>query len=75
VVAVKLARAEATDLKMTVRAPASVFPREQANVSARITASIDSLKVRKGYTVSAGQVLAVLQSRDIAAQELEARGG
>jgi multidrug efflux pump subunit AcrA (membrane-fusion protein) len=72
VVAVKVARAETADLALTVRAPATVFPREQANVSARITAPIAELRARKGDVVKAGQVLAVLENRDILAQRQEA---
>lgn len=73
IVTVKLARAEQTDLRISVRAPATVFAREQANVSARITAPIRELRARKGDIVSAGQVLAVLENRDIIAQRDEAR--
>lgn len=73
VVAVKVARAETADLKVTVRAPATLFPREQANVSARVTAPIRELRARKGDVVKAGQVLALLENRDIVAQRQEAQ--
>ncbi|MCL4403091.1 MAG: efflux RND transporter periplasmic adaptor subunit [Acidobacteria bacterium] len=73
VVAVKLARAERADLRISVRAPATVFAREQANVSSRMTAPIRQLKARKGDAVSAGEILAVLENRDVAAQREEAR--
>ncbi len=72
VVAVKVARAETADIKVTVRAPATLFPREQANVSARITAPISELRARKGDAVRAGQVLALLENRDVVAQRQEA---
>ena len=72
VVTVKIARAQAEDIKLTVQTPATIFPREQANISARITAPIRSLRVRKGDRVATGQVLAVLESRDIVAQCQEA---
>jgi HlyD family secretion protein len=73
VVAVKVARAESAEVRLTVTAPATVFPREQANISARITAHIRELRARKADTVAADQVLAVLESRDILAQRDEAR--
>jgi HlyD family secretion protein len=73
VVAVKLSRAEQADLRISVRAPATVFAREQANVSARLTSPIRQLRAKKGDSVSAGQVLAVLDNRDIEAQQEEAR--
>lgn len=73
VVAVKVARAETADLRISVRAPATLFPREQANISARVTAPIRQLRARKGDNVATGQVLAVLDNRDVAAQRDEAR--
>ena len=73
VVAVRVARAETADLKVTVRAPATLFPREQANVAARITAPIRELRARKGDVVKAGQVLALLENRDVLAQRQEAQ--
>jgi HlyD family secretion protein len=72
VVEVKVAKAELADVKMTVRAPAFVFAREQANIGARITAPIRKLLVRKGDNVAAGQVLAQLDNRDVLAQRAEA---
>jgi HlyD family secretion protein len=72
-VAVKVAKAEEATLRMTVTAPATVFPREQASVAARITAPIRELRVRKGDRVDAGQIVAVLEDRDILAQRDEAR--
>ena len=72
VVDVKVAKAEVADIKITVRAPASVFAREQANIGARLTAPIRKLLVRKGDSVTAGQVLAQLDNRDLLAQRAEA---
>lgn len=71
-VAVKTATAEVTDIPLTVRATASLFPREQANVAARTTAPIRSIAVRKGDTVGANQALATLENRDVAAAKQEA---
>jgi HlyD family secretion protein len=73
VVAVKVARARTADLPRLVTAPATIFPREQANVSARTTAPIRELKVHKGDSVKAGQALAVLENRDVTAQREEAQ--
>jgi multidrug efflux pump subunit AcrA (membrane-fusion protein) len=71
-VSVKVARAGIADVELTVQAPATIFPREQANISARITAPILQLKARKGDRIATGQVLAVLQSKDVEAQNAEA---
>ena len=71
-VTVKVTRAETADVQLTVQAPATIFPREQANISARTTAPILNLKVRKGDNIAAGQVLAMLESKDVEAQHAEA---
>jgi HlyD family secretion protein len=72
VVAVKVVAAEERDLEITVRAPATVYPREQANIAARLTAPIRELKVRKGDWVKANDVLVQLENRDLMAQRDEA---
>jgi HlyD family secretion protein len=72
-VAVKTAVAEVTDIQLVVKAPASLFPREQASISARVNAPIRSMTVKKGDTVAANQVLATLESRDVAATRQEAQ--
>ncbi len=73
VVEVQTAQAEIADLALTVRVPATIFPREQANIASRLTARIARLNARKGDRVAAGQVLAVLEDRDLIAQRDEAR--
>ena len=75
VVTVKVATAERGDVRLSVRAPATLFPRQQASVAARITAPIKELKARKGDVVAAGQVLALLEDRDVVAQRSEAQAG
>jgi HlyD family secretion protein len=72
VVAVKVARVETANVPLAVSAPATVYPREQANIAARITAPIRELRARKGDNVAAGQVLAALENRDLLAQRAEA---
>lgn len=71
-VAVKVAKAEMADIRLAIKAPASLWPREQANISARITASIRELRVHKGDTVAKDQVLVILENRDLIAQREEA---
>lgn len=72
VLAVKVAPVEKSAVPWMVRAPATIYPREQANLAARITAPIRELRARMGDEVAAGQVLAVLESRDLMAQRDEA---
>ncbi|MFB3778373.1 MAG: efflux RND transporter periplasmic adaptor subunit [Bryobacteraceae bacterium] len=72
VVEVKVGKADLAEVRITVRAPAYVFAREQANINARITAPISKLLARKGDNVAAGQLLAQLDNRDLLAQRDEA---
>ena len=73
VVEVKVAQAESRTADLTLRAPATIFPKEQANITPRMTGVIRELKVRKGDSVAAGALLATLESRDLAAQRDEAQ--
>jgi multidrug efflux pump subunit AcrA (membrane-fusion protein) len=71
VVEVKTAKAEIADLELATHAPATVFPREQANIAARVTARVVKLYARKGDAMAAGQALATLENRDLLAQRDE----
>ncbi len=72
VVAVKVAPVQTQDVQLSITAPATIFPREQASIAARVTAPIRSLRVHKGDSVRAGDVLATLESRDVVAARGEA---
>ena len=69
---VKVAKAGHQSLDITITAPATIFPREQANIASRMTAPIRSLRVKKGDNVASGAVLALLDNRDVAAQQRDA---
>lgn len=73
VVEVKFGKPERRDMPVTVAGPATLFPREQASIASRITAPVRELRAKKGDTVASGQVLAVLDNRDITAQRAEAQ--
>ncbi len=73
VVEVKVTRVESGDIQIGVTAPATVFPLQQASIASRMTAPIRELHARKGDTVAANAVIAVLESRDLLAQRDEAR--
>jgi HlyD family secretion protein len=73
VVSVKTVLAEGASLDLTLKAPATIFPREQANITPRLSGVIRELKVRKGDTVQAGAVLASLENRDLISQRDEAQ--
>jgi HlyD family secretion protein len=72
VVDVKTAQAALGDVEHSVSAPATIFPKQQANVASRLTAPIRRLLVQKGDEVKAGQVLVELEDRDLIAQRDEA---
>ncbi len=72
VVQVKVAAAETATVRLSVEAPATVFPLQQAAIAARVTAPIRSIGVRKGENAAAGQMLVELDNRDLAAQRAEA---
>jgi HlyD family secretion protein len=73
VVVVKTALAEGATVALSLRAPASIFPREQANITPRVTGVIRALKVRKGDLVSADSVLATIENKDLLSQRDEAQ--
>jgi multidrug efflux pump subunit AcrA (membrane-fusion protein) len=75
VVTVKVARVTVSDVELAVTAPAVVSPRERANITSSITAPLRALRARKGDKVTRGQVLAVLEDRDLVAQRGEALAG
>ncbi len=71
VASVKVTQADERSLDLVIQAPATVFAREQANISSRITAPIQDITVRKGDRVTRGQVLVRLDNRDLLAQRRE----
>jgi multidrug efflux pump subunit AcrA (membrane-fusion protein) len=73
VVWVDVTKAEIADLRLYAQAPATIFPREQASVVARVTARILRPNAKKGGYVKAGQTLALLENRDLIAQRDSAR--
>lgn len=72
VVSVRVAKAEKQAIAAQVSALGTVFPREQALVSAKVSAQIKQMPLLKNRPVRAGDVLAVLESRDLQAQRGEA---
>ena len=73
-VTVQTTPAERATISETVSAEAVVYPVEQAIISPKITAPITEFKVQRGSRVKKGQVLAVLESRDLAGQAEASKG-
>ncbi|MGH9931955.1 MAG: efflux RND transporter periplasmic adaptor subunit [Pyrinomonadaceae bacterium] len=72
VVSVRVARVEKEAIAAPVSAVGTIFPREQATVAAKISAQIKTMGLLKNRLVKAGEVIAVLESRDLVAQRNEA---
>src|SRR5262245_48451963 len=71
VVSVKIAKVERQPIKAQASALGTIFPREQATVSANVNAQIKQMALLKNKSVRAGDVIAVLNSRDLQAQRGE----
>jgi HlyD family secretion protein len=72
VVSVRVAKAERQQIAAPVSAVGTIFPREQATVAAKVSAQIKQMALLKNKLVKAGEVIAVLESRDLVAQRNEA---
>src|SRR5256886_12540614 len=72
VVSVKVAKAEQGSIAAQISAVGTIWPREKADVGAKISAQIKTMALLKNRVVRAGEVIAVLESRDLQAQRAEA---
>lgn len=72
IVGVKVVKAETGDIAAEVTAVGTIWPREKADVGAKISAQIKQMSLLKNKVVKAGEVIAVLESRDLQAQRAEA---
>jgi len=74
VVSVRTTPAERGPISETVSAEAVIYPFEQATISPKITAPITEFKVQRGSLVKKGQVLAILENKDLAGQAEASKG-
>lgn len=74
VVNVQVAAAEKTPVSEFVTSEAVVFPLQQATISPKITSTITDFKVQRGSHVKKGQLLAILENKDLAAEALASQG-
>src|SRR2546423_4248677 len=72
VVSVKVAKAEKGTIAAQVSAVGTIWPREKADVGAKVSAQIKRMALLKNKVVRAGEVIATLESRDLQAQRAEA---
>src|SRR4030095_7084514 len=71
-VSVKVVKAEKGTIATEVSAVGTIWAREKADVGAKISAQIKQMSLLKNKFVRAGEVIAVLESRDLQAQRAEA---
>jgi len=72
VVSVKVAKAEKDAIAAQIVAVGTIWPREKSDVGVKISAQIKNMALLKNKLVRAGEVIAVLESRDLQAQRAEA---
>ncbi len=65
---------ERAPIKQVISSEAILFPLHQAAITPKISAPVQKFYVNRGSRVRSGQLLAVLESRDLAAAEVENKG-
>ena len=73
-VAVEAVKAEKQPIRQVIRTDAVLFPKNQAAITPKIVAPVRAFYVNRGSRVHAGQLLAVLENKDLAASEVESKG-
>ena len=73
-VAVQSAAVEKTTIQHTVEAQAILFPLQQAAITPKISAPVQKFLVKRGSPVKQGQLLAVLENRDLSAAAQDTEG-
>ena len=74
-VSVETAPVKAQSITDVVSAEGVLFPVHQASISPKVTAPVRTFYVQRGDKVHRGQLLAVLENKDLAAAVVSAQGG
>ncbi len=74
IVNVQTAPVERGVIQQVITAEAILFPRDQAAITPKVVAPVKTFYVNRGNPVHRGQLLAVLENRDLAAAEVENKG-
>jgi len=74
VVTVQVAPVEKTTIERTIKAEAILSPRAQAAIVPKISAPVQKFLVKRGSPVHAGELLAVLENRDLAGAAQDTQG-
>lgn len=73
-VSVQVVQVEKTAIEQTITAQAVLFARQQAAIVPKISAPVQKFLVKRGARVHQGQLLAVLENRDLSAAAQENKG-
>ncbi|HWX53678.1 MAG TPA: efflux RND transporter periplasmic adaptor subunit [Verrucomicrobiae bacterium] len=74
VVSVQAAAAQRADISRVVTAEATIFPLAQSVITPKVSAPVSKFYVVRGQRVHKGQLLAVLENRDLAAAAMDNKG-
>lgn len=74
VVTVQVAMVKTSAIERTISSEAVLYPIQQASITPKITAPVKRFYVNRGSKVKAGQLLATLENKDLAASEAENKG-
>ncbi len=73
-VSVQVAPVEKTTIQHVIRAQAILFPKQQAAIVPKISAPVQKFLVKRGSAVHEGELLAVLENRDLTAAAQDTKG-
>jgi RND family efflux transporter MFP subunit len=73
-VTVQVAAVEKTTIQHTIQTQAILFPRQQAAIVPKISAPVQKFLVKRGSAVHQGELLAVLENRDLSAAAQDTEG-
>ena len=73
-VSVQVVPVEETTIQHVIKTQAILFPRQQGAIVAKISAPVQKFLVKRGSPVHKGQLLAVLENRDLSAAAQENKG-
>jgi HlyD family secretion protein len=73
-VTVQVSPVEKTTIQHTISAQAILFPRQQSAIVPKISAPVEKFLVKRGSHVHQGELLAVLENRDLAAAAQDNKG-
>lgn len=73
-VTVQVTPVEKTTIQHTIRAEAILFPRQQSAIVPKISAPVQKFLVKRGSRVHEGELLAVLENRDLTAAAQDTKG-